>query len=380
MLSSSFRNFLQKRTSRLRHNRVVGETFPEDFPSDVHPEYFGGSYIETRADNSCFFNAIVLWYILIYCPDQKIDQNGNDFQSCSFHLRCEIANLIERFPKLLLWSGDTIKKSIEIDEKTTVPMYSQQIRKRSQWAGLIEIEVASIVLRVNIIVFQLNPNTHRLETRMCSFVNQHSNTIYLWLNGWANNLSSHFSLLWRSQNQLHNEDLILKPFFPMTQRIFPNFSTISHELPTSVLQNVGQILVCASGNDWIDFCILVLKQFLNIQLAMFVNSNFDQTTIDHLSSLYMKQPKKLKQFRIGETIIGLENVKTKRKIVVNNSWTYDSPMDFKKDIFIIWAEPQNFTLSMSFAKIYLLTHENNRSNLLLNSYQNTTYLYQINSN
>ena len=383
MLLSSFRNYLQKRTSRLRHNRVVGETFPDDFPSDVHPEYFGGSYIQTRADNSCLFNALVLWYILTNCATEEINQNENDFQSCASHLRCEIANIVEKFPKLLLWSGDSITESVEKDEKTTVSLYSQQMRDHSHWGGLIEIEVASIMLRVNIIVYQLNPNTHRLETRMCSFVNQHSETIYLWLNGWANCSSSHFSLLWRNHHELQKTTISSSPFFPMIQRIFPNYSTISHQLPTSVLQNVGQIIIFASGgNDWIDFCILILKQFLNIQQAVLVNAKFNQDTIHHLSNLYTKQPNKLKQIRINTTTIGLENVRTRRKLLVSDCWAHHFQMDLKNDIFVVWAEPETFNISIptsSSARVYLLSHEQNPAYLLLNSYENTTYLYQLNN-
>lgn len=271
MLITRFSKYVQRQISRLGDNGIVGQTFPDIYPPDVHPQYFHGTYIHVKPDHSCFFNAIVQWYVLSttrVTGKQHHQLFPSDMvRESSLYLREQIANVIRDHPSLVVWSGDTIKESIQKDENQTVSSYSKFIRDPNQWAGMIEIELSSLLLQINIIVYQLNPSTLRFEMRMCSFYAHDAKTMYLWINGWGEMVSTHFSLLWRKD--LSNSHIRQSHVIPLEK---PDILSLRDSFPISVLQTVSSVQIFNSDVNQLPLAFLFMSRFRNISTINWIHS------------------------------------------------------------------------------------------------------------
>lgn len=380
-----FKTFLQRRINSIGHNHCIGQTFPEKYPPDVHPTYFGDKYVQIAADNSCFFNAVVKWFILSTDMDyQRYDDNSAEFKASSFILRSTISDIILKHPNLLLWSGDTIEENVKKDENLTTTEYADIIADSKQWAGMIEVEVTSLLLKMNIIVYQLNPSTNRLEVRMCSFFGKNVQTMYLYLNGWGLTTSSHFSLLWKRIHRSRYSKLQCRDFFP--------FFLHADNIPVSILQSMCTVCIFGSGIEWIELSLEILKYFDNVKQVSYVNHTMDQKQIQFLKKKYLKTPHNVEWFgaeeKDQEKVVGIRNKRTDRKFAMAK--TPNKHLEIEGNILIMLTDTKTLpcddlkTTIECFEKThqeqvyFLVYHEVALKNkLLLSFYPNGSLLYQI---
>lgn len=189
-----FTSFIHFHASRIPLLRGQRPTWVPDIVSKVNPLYFNNGYVPIPGDNSCLFHSISKWWALT--KTYYFDLDVKTTTVMAMYLREHVVDMMIRYPTQKVYSsGETIRNSVEIDEDIDLESYCERMRDPREWGGLIEIEVLSIILQTNIVVYQLNPETNMLEIRMLSGFGRKRPTVTLYLDGWGNQRSSHFSLL-----------------------------------------------------------------------------------------------------------------------------------------------------------------------------------------
>lgn len=167
-------------------------------------EVFGG-YIEVVGDNSCFFNAITQWWFLNISSHKQKQLSFATQRIMSRMLRNRVVRTIMSTPNLPITEGDTLEDLLK-KENTTIQQYAKFISDDNEWAGRIEVFVIGYMLSVPTVVYQLNPDGVHIEARMSSKLSEQKRIVNeqnvstipplcLYMNGWAGNVSSHYSLL-----------------------------------------------------------------------------------------------------------------------------------------------------------------------------------------
>jgi len=201
-LTNVFRMYVHNKLKKLYSKQKCRQSNTHiDSKMNVHPNYFLNGYIPVPADNSCFFNAIVQWWV-IHKTGGNITLPLSTLEELSFYLRKKMVQAIKLYPNKILWSGESIQTMIRKEEKIPLKQYCKRMENRNEWAGPIEVEVTSLLLQVNIITYQLNPESKMLEAKMISKIPNATHTIYLLLNGWKQKKSSHYSLLIRKNRKI----------------------------------------------------------------------------------------------------------------------------------------------------------------------------------
>lgn len=257
---------------------------------------FHSSYIPILADNSCFFNAIYQDYIIknATSPLQQSVTHERTRHNALF-LRRGVVRSIYKGQHKRIWSGDTIKESVLLEEKQSVRKYCHRMLNPNEWGGLIEVEVTSLLMQINIIVLQNDPITQRLEARMMAVFSREAPTTYLYLNGWARSSSSHFSLLSTQQilgvTRLPFPKPFVAPIPTSTSFLQTTLQPTSLAVPDcEILSMIDIAFVFGNCRQDLMFAINLMKKYEKLANISFHHSSINEHTSRPLMALAHRSP------------------------------------------------------------------------------------------
>ena len=188
----AFLSFQATRVPLLRNQRPTWSQRPS-YTRMIHPLYFDNRMIVIPGDNSCLFHCFTKWWLLK--KTRYLTVTDETIRELARILRSHMVTMMKKYPNQLTFNGESIRESSEKEEKVSFEEYCDWIKRVDSWGGLPEVEILSILLQVNVVVYQQDPINSLLSCTMVAGLSTSAPTITIFLDGWKKHKSSHFSLL-----------------------------------------------------------------------------------------------------------------------------------------------------------------------------------------